>query len=157
MSETIKRVYVDTTVIYGAPDKKYSQGSRRFWEAVRNGRIIILASDVLGDELKRAPQHIQNSFDRLPKSFIERVSSTPESNALAALYITENVVGKTNLNDCKHIAMATLTRADAIVAWNFQHIVDRGDGYNNVNEKLGYPRIEIQTPEQFMEAHYGKR
>jgi predicted nucleic acid-binding protein len=93
----------------------------------------------------------------LPESSIERVVSTPESNALAALYIAEEVVGETNLDDCRHIALAMFVRADAVVSWNFQHIVDRGEGYNKVNEKLGYPRIEIQTPKQFMEAHYGKR
>jgi predicted nucleic acid-binding protein len=154
MSENIKRVYVDSTVVYGAPEKKYSDASKRFWEAVRNGKIVILASDVLDEELKRATQYVRDIFSRLPDSSYERVVSTPESNALAAQYLAENVVGGSNLDDCRHVALATILRADAIVAWNFQHIVNHGDEYNNVNSNFGYPRIPILTPEQFMEVHY---
>ena len=92
--------------------------------------------------------HIRASLKTVPESQIERVVSTPESNALAALYIAESVVGKSSLDDCRHIALATIARADAIVSWNFLHIVDRRDDYNGVNEKLGYPRIRIQPPNQ---------
>ena len=153
MEKKAKRVYVDTTVVYGAPAKEYSEDSRQFWNAVRNGEIIIIASDVLDEELERAPEHIQASFDALPKSLFERVDSIPESNALAAQYLAENVVGKSSFDDCRHIALATIARADALVSWNFRHIVERCDDYNDVNEKLGYPRIKIQTPRQFMEVY----
>jgi predicted nucleic acid-binding protein len=152
--QRIKRVYVDSTVIYGAPEKKYAEGSRLFWQAVRNGKIVIIASDVLDEELERATQYVRDIFKRLPNSSVERVTSTPESNALAAQYLAENVVGNSNITDCRHVALATVLHADAIVAWNFQHIIERGEGYKDVNEKLGYPRIAILTPEQFMEVHH---
>jgi hypothetical protein len=148
MNARIKRIYVDMTVVYGAPTKKFSYDSKCFWDAFRRGEFMIIVSDVLEDELKRAPEHIRASFNSIPESQIERVFSTPESNALAAQYIAENVVGKSSLDDCRHIALATISRADAIVSWNFGHIVDRQGDYNSVNEKLGYPRIEIQTPNQ---------
>jgi predicted nucleic acid-binding protein len=90
----------------------------------------------------------------LPKSLIERIVSTPESDTLAKQYIAENVVGESNLDDCNHIALATITQADALVSWNFGHMIYRRAGYNDVNEKLGYPAITIQTPKQFMEAHH---
>jgi predicted nucleic acid-binding protein len=156
MSEKIKRVYVDSTVVYGAPDKKYKEASRRFWDAVRNGKIVILTSDVLDEELKRATQYIRDFLSRLSESCYEHVVSTPESNALAKLYVDVDVVGESSFDDCRHIALATIENVDAIVAWNFEHIVRRQAGYNEVNAELGYPRIEILTPEQFMEAHYGK-
>jgi len=148
MENKKKRIYVDTTVVYGAPRKEFSQDSKRFWQAARNGEFVIIASDVLDKELKRAPAHIRAGFDALPESLIERVESTDESNALATQYIAEGVVDKANLDDCKHIALATLANADALVSWNFGHIVYRRAGYNDVNEKLGYPRIRIQSPNQ---------
>ena len=151
--EKKKRIYLDATVVYGAPKKEFSEDSRKFWQAVRNGEFVIIASDVLTQELKRAPAHIRTSLDSLPESLIERVESTPESNALAAQYLAENVVGKSSLDDCRHIALATIARADAIVSWNFGHIVDRQDDYNSVNKKLGYPRIKIQTPNQSEVSH----
>ena len=153
MRKRIKRVYVDTTVVYGAPAKEFSQDSKRFWEAVRRGEIIIIASDVLADEIERAPQSVQELYRRMPEAQIERVESTDESDALAEQYIVEGVVDAANLDDCRHIALATLARADALVSWNFKHIVYRRAGYNDVNEKLGYPGIAIQTPKQYMEAH----
>ena len=149
----IKRVYVDTTVVYGAPTKDYSHDSRRFWEAFRRGEFIIIASDVLTDEIERAPQGVQDRFDAIPDSLIEHVASTSESNALAERYIAEGVVGESSLDDCWHIALATLTNADALVSWNFGDIVYRRAGYNDVNEKLGYPNITIQSPRQFMEVY----
>jgi len=64
------------------------------------------------------------------------------------LYIKENVVGKTSREDCIHIALATINRADVLVSWNFKHIVNlsRIRGYNSVNLKTGYPTIEIRSP-----------
>jgi predicted nucleic acid-binding protein len=149
-----KRVYVDSTVVYGAPAKEFSQDSKRFWDAFRNGEFIIIASDVLRIEMERAPAHIHNLFKALPESQIERVESTEESNTLAAQYIAKAVVGESNFDDCRHIALSTISHADVLVSWNFRHMIYRRAGYNDVNEKLGYPRIAIQTPEKFMEASY---
>jgi hypothetical protein len=38
--------------------------------------------------------------------------------------------------------------ADVLVSWNMKHLanLDRKRGYNSVNMKLGYPQIEILTP-----------
>ena len=155
MNGKTKRVYVDTTVVYGAPAKEFSQDSRRFWQAVRNGEIIVIVSDVLEEEIERAPQRVQELYRMIPESQMERIVSTEESDTLAAQYIAEGVVGVSHLEDCKHIALATLTHADALVSWNFGDIVYRRAGYNDVNEKLGYPNIKIQSPKKFMEATNG--
>jgi predicted nucleic acid-binding protein len=153
MTKSIKRVYVDSSVVYGAPRKEFSQDSRRFWEAFRNGEFVIVVSDVLEDEMERAPQGIQNRFDALQKSQTERFVSTDESDYLATQYIAEGVVGTTHADDCRHIAVATLSDADVLVSWNFGDIVYRRAGYNDVNEKLGYRNITIQSPRQFLEVN----
>lgn len=79
---------------------------------------------------------------------------TEESIKLADTYIAEKVVGKTSLEDCRHIALATINRVDVLASWNFKHIVnlDRIKGYNSVNYKLGYPMIEIRSPKDLL--HY---
>lgn len=48
------------------------------------------------------------------------------------------------------IAMATLTKADVLVSWNFKHIVnlDKIRGYNGINYQLGHNMIEIRTPKE---------
>jgi len=84
----------------------------------------------------------------------ERILLTEESIKLADTYIAEKVVGKTSLEDCRHIALATINRVDVLASWNFKHIVnlDRIKGYNSVNYKLGYPMIEIRSPKDLL--HY---
>ena len=144
----IKRVYVDTSVVGGAFDKVFAWQTNPFWDAVHDGEIIVIVSDLLKSELAGAPKHVKDFFDELPESQIEFVASTVESDNLAAQYITENVVGRSSLDDCKHIALATISRADCLVSWNFKHIVNanRIRGYNSINAKLGYLPIDIRTP-----------
>ena len=142
------RVYVDGCAVGMAFNPKYAAQTRPFWEAVRNGEIIVIVSDVLDRELQKAPLRARELVYGLPKSQIERIVSTDESDTLAERYIAEGVVGETSLDDCRHIALATINHADVLVSWNFKHIVNinRIRGYNSVNMKLGYPQIEIRTP-----------
>ena len=148
MSKKVLRIYVDSSAVGGAFNKRTAQETRPFWDAVQRGEIIVIVSDVLKNEAAAAPQRVRDFLDLLPESQVERVASTDESDALAERYITENVVGPTSLDDCKHIALATLANADVLVSWNFKHIVNvkRIRGYNSVNMKLDYPQIDIRTP-----------
>jgi len=84
----------------------------------------------------------------------ERIELTAEAILLADTYIKEKVVGKTSLEDCRHIALATINKVDVLASWNFKHIVnlDRIKGYNSVNYRLGYPMIEIRSPKDLI--HY---
>jgi hypothetical protein len=77
---------------------------------------------------------------------------TEDAIQLADAYITEKVVGRTSLEDCRHIALATINRVDVLASWNFKHIVnlDRIKGYNSVNLRLGFPMIEIRSPKDLI-------
>jgi hypothetical protein len=46
-----------------------------------------------------------------------------------------------------HIGIATVGRVDVLVSWNFKHIVNlqRFQGYNSVNLRTAYPRVEIRA------------
>ena len=150
MENRKKRVYVDSSVVGGKFNTRLAEQTKPFWDAVERGEITIIVSDVLIDELEGAPERAREFYHALPESLIERVDSTEESDTLAKRYIAEGVVGESSLDDCRHIALATIARADVLVSWNFKHIVnvDRIRGYNSVNEKLWYPRIEIRTPSE---------
>lgn len=152
-NKIIKRVYVDGCAI-GGLFNQYAEQTKPFWSAVLKGEITIIASDILDAEVKKAPKVVRDFYNGIPESQIQRIISTEEANDLAARYIAENVVGPTSLDDCKHIALATLARADVLVSWNFRHIVNitRIKGYNSVNMKLGYPQIEIRTPYEVIYA-----
>ena len=151
MNKRIWRIYVDSSVVSAMFDENdHPEKTRAFWQAVIDGKVRLIALDVLQDELDDAPLYVRNFFDGLPKSHIERIVSTDESDNLAERYIAEGVVGDKNLNDCKHVALATLAEADVLVSWNFRHIVKLNKiyRYNGINKMLGYREIEIRTPNE---------
>ncbi len=72
---------------------------------------------------------------------------------LANCYIAEKVVGATSLEDCQHIAIATVNKVDVLASWNFKHIVNltRIRGYNSVNMKMGHMTLEIRNPKELID------
>ena len=83
---------------------------------------------------------------------------TDETKKLAELYISENVVGRTSVADCQHIALATINKTDVLVSWNFKHIVnlERIRGYNSINFREGYQMTEIRTPKEIFKDEDSK-
>ncbi|GAI98016.1 unnamed protein product, partial [marine sediment metagenome] len=142
----IKRIYIDTSVFGGYFDKEFAKETKPFFEKLLQNRIKIVVSEILELELYRAPDYIQVFFESLPSELIERVELTNEAKELAEKYIIENVVVKTSLADCQHIALATINKVDVLASWNYQHIVnlERIRGYNSINFREGYQMIEIR-------------
>ncbi len=148
-----QRVYIDTSVVGGFYDVEFKEYTRPLFSKIRNGEIIVLYSDLLERELQDAPEKVKNVIKELPVQYVEYIKISDESIALARRYVDENVVGKSSFEDCLHIALATLHRADIIVSWNFKHIVNirRIRGYNSVNIKYGYPQIDIRSPRELID------
>jgi hypothetical protein len=147
-----KRVYIDTSVVGGRFDAEFSTDTIPFFEAVVNGELSIIVSDLLEAELLRAPEQVRDFLATLPTRQIENIRLTPEAAQLADQYISAKVVGQTSRADCQHIAMATLAKVDVLVSWNFKHIVnlDKIRGYNGINYQLGHNMIEIRTPKEII-------
>ena len=152
--EIPERVYVDSSVVSGMFDKNdHPERVKPFWDAVFDGKIRVILSDVLEGEIKDSPQHVRDFYESIPKSQIERITTTDESNKLANRYITEGVVGDTNLNDCRHVAIASIAGVDVLVSFNCKHIVrlNRIRQYNALNMLQGYSQIEIRTPDEVIQ------
>ena len=100
----------------------------------------------------KARKEIRDFYTSIPKDSIEFVEITEDSVLLADAYINENVVGKSSRDDCLHIGIATVSRVDILVSWNFKHIVNiyRIRGYNSVNLKFGFPALEIRSPKEIV-------
>lgn len=144
----LPRYYIDTSVVGGYFDKEFRDATQNFFRQFGNGEIIFVVSDLLELELLPAPEHVRELFDQFPYGKIEHVELSIEAEILANTYVEQNVVGKTSLEDCRHIAIATLCKVDVLVSWNFKHIVnlDKIRGYNSINLRLGHPMIEIRSP-----------
>ena len=146
------RIYIDTSVVGGYFDEEFSEVTQALFKRLENNEIIFVVSDLLELELSRAPKNVRELLYKFTPDKFERVYLTEESVKLADAYISEKVVGKISLEDCRHIAVAPINRVDVLASWNFKHIVnlDRIKGYNSVNIKLGYPIIEIRSPKDLL-------
>ena len=149
-----QRIYIDTSVVGGYFDEEFSDATQGLFKRFENNEIIFVVSDLLDLELTAAPKNVRELLQRYSSDKFERILLTEEAMKLADTYIVEKVVGKTSLEDCRHIALATINRVDVLASWNFKHIVnlDRIKGYNSVNYRLGYPMIEIRSPKDLI--HY---
>ncbi len=109
-------------------------------------------SDLTEFELENAPEKVKEYFLDLPNEHIEFIEITEEMDQLAKNYINEKVVGETSIDDCRHIACATIKKVDYLVSWNFKHIVNvfRMRGYNSVNIKNGYLQLDIRSQKEII-------
>ncbi|MFI5200991.1 MAG: PIN domain protein [Candidatus Kapaibacterium sp.] len=149
------RVYLDTSVIGGCFDEKFREASRKLMECIQIGIYGAMVSQVLLDELMDAPQEVREVLDNFGPEDVIIIPTTPEVDELTDAYLLAKVVTPKYREDAAHIAHATVGGADVLVSWNFRHIVNlsRIEGFNAVNEKHGYPHIEIRSPEELI---YGK-
>ena len=106
------RLYFDTSVFGGIHDIEFKHETELLFEMVKNDQIICVYSDLCELELENAPEKVKEHFLSIRKQQTEFVEITEEINSLAELYIKEEVVGKTSIDDCRHIACATLNKVD---------------------------------------------
>lgn len=145
-------LYVDTSVIGGYFDIEFAKETQALFDNLQNSKFDIMYSSVTEDELINAPKQVRELLNEIPENLKQKVELTEDAVNLADTYISENVVGKTSREDCFHIALATINKADILVSWNFKHIVNviRIRGYNAVNLKLGYSQIDIRSPKDII-------
>ena len=146
------RIYSDTSVIGGCLDREFSEDSTRFLKAVAKGRLVLLLSEIVLRELEGAPSQVRALLTSLPKGAVERVEITEEVLALRDAYIKAKILTSRSADDAAHVAAATIARADAIVSWNFRHIVrlDKMKAYNQINLLHGYGILTIISPKEVL-------
>ena len=144
------RFYVDTSVWGGYFDKEFSQWTIPFFEQAKQGRFTLVLSDVTIGELENAPKIIMELTTAIPPQYIELVSITDEQLELADQYVKEGALTPKFHSDAQHIAIASITKVDSLVSWNFKHMVNffRIKQYNLINLKYFHPIIDIRTPKE---------
>jgi len=151
-----QRIYIDTSIVGGFFDKMFENETKLLFKRLEDKEVIFVVSNLLREELKGAPERVKNLLDNYSDDNFETVVMTEEAEHLAEKYIAENVVGRTSLDDCRHIALATINKVDVLASWNFKHIVNltRIKGYNAVNLRNGYFTLEIRNPKDLID--YGQ-
>jgi hypothetical protein len=143
------RVYADTSVYGGVFDDEYSKASRLFFDDVIAGRLRLVISPLVGDELKDAPEPVRALLVSV-RGGAEIADVTEETVRLQQAYLAARIVGAQWETDALHVAIATVSTSAAIVSWNFKHIVNfaRIPLYNGINLSNGYSAIAVHTPQE---------
>ncbi len=146
------RVYIDTSVVGGCLDPEFSESSRTLLQRANQGRIVLVVSELLRQELIRAPKNIQAIVASRSGGAIEDAIISHEAEALRDAYLSANAVGFASSADALHVALATVYHVDLIVSWNFRHIVhfEKIRGFNAVNLREGYAPLEIRSPRELV-------
>jgi len=144
------RIYLDTSVFGGCFDKGFIEDSLKVFEAIRQGRFILVYSELVNTELQPAPAKVKALSDTLPSEYVEEVQFTQEAEELRDAYLAAGILTPDSIMDASHVATATVHRADAIVSWNFVHIVklEKMRLYNQVNLQNAYGFLQIVSPRE---------
>ena len=121
-------------------------------DAFVRGELRLVLSELTLRELAPAPLAVREVLATVPDDHIEVVRLTGAADELARCYVAEGILKANMLADAQHIAMATVASVDALVSWNFKHVVNltRIHGYHAVNTRFGYPTIEIRSPREVL-------
>ncbi len=145
------RLYLDTTIpsyVFALDSPQRMEITRRF---MRLGRLNheMIVSDVVMREIARAKEPKRALLFEVVQE-LPILSSTTQSDVLADAYIQAGALPRGSVEDARHVALATLHNVDALVSWNFGHLVNirRRKAISNVNIQKGLPRIEILSPEE---------
>ena len=146
------KFYVDTSVWGGHEDKAFEQWTIPFFEQARQGRFMIILSDLTLRELLYAPPKVRSLTLSIPTPFLILTSITAEAERLANHYVNEGALSEKFISDAQHIAMSAILQADGLISWNFKHMVNffRIKQYNAINLKFGYSTIDIRSPKEVL-------
>ena len=144
------RVYLDTSIIshLDAPDTpEKMEETIALWNEIDQFDVFI--SDILIEELENCSEPKKSKlYEFLRDIDITRIEETEEAIALTGKYLEYGVLNEKSRDDCRHIALATVSECDYIISWNFKHFVNIKtiDKVQAVNKLLGYRDIKIVPP-----------
>jgi predicted nucleic acid-binding protein len=148
------RLSLDTSILGALTDlgdERRLALTRGLLQRLSEGRYVGVISNVVQEELERAPANLRQSIlEGIRGLELELFVEDLESRRLFAVYEQARVVPARYRNDLRHVAVATVARADALVSWNFKHLVNLKTRrmVHATNLRLGYPLIDIVSPEE---------
>lgn len=153
------KIYLDTSIIsaYFDMSKPVRQLMTVKWlqnEAAEFDLYIstLVIAELSADPDKRRRENMLNLVRDLSVTVLEL---QPTAVELAASYRRQTIPNEEN--DSLHIALATVSGIDAIVSWNFRHIVNvkTMKAVHEINLAHHYQSIEIVSIENLGGEKYG--
>jgi predicted nucleic acid-binding protein len=151
------RLYLDTSVIshLDAPDVPEKEAdTKRLWEDIKAGKYEITMSWLSYAEIDRCSEpkrsFMQSVLADITSEFIEQ---DDEAERLSALYVEIGGLPPKSVKDAMHIAIATISRCNIVLSWNFRHIVNLRaiKAVEAVNIRESYNVVRIMSPTMILE------
>lgn len=115
----------------------------------------IYTSNIVIGEINRTPdpKKKERLLRLVEESNAEELEFDEPAKGLADKYIEEGIILRKYAEDAFHIAIASVNNLDALISWNFQHIVKLKTKKEvvGINAFMGYQEIEIYSPLEVME------
>ena len=151
------RLYLDTSVIGALFDEEIPQRvriTRDLLDLIVGGRHTGVISNIVLEEIDRSPEELKERLIKEIQKVPFQVIAEDENSAdLLEIYEQEGFIRKGARLDLRHLSVATANGVDAVVSWNFRDIVNirTRRAVHSVNLRLGFPLIEIVSPEEVVE------
>lgn len=151
------KYYLDTTIfnfVFAEGDTEKKDITIKLFQDLPLIAEGVYISDEVIREISRASEPRRSQLEGLLRESSPLLLEIDlESEKMADRYVKEGIIPKRYRSDAIHIAAAVINGIDAIVSWNFEHIVKLKTRVmvNGINKLLGYHEIEICSPEEVVE------
>lgn len=148
--------YLDTSVYGGYFDSEFEIVTQLLFDRLLTSEVVIVQSFLTNIEIRSAPVKVRDLYNSIPYDRIIYVDYSIEIDQLAMNYIEQGVNKLTHIADCLHVAAASVTKADALLSWDFKHILreDRILGFMSVNKQTGNQNFQIISPIEALNNEY---
>ena len=146
------KLYIETsTVNFALSDQNpaYKEATLKLFKAIRSGTHEAYTSEVVLREINRASAHKARRLRSVMNDLnLEVLPINEDIEGLAEEYVKAKLIPLNYIDDALHIAIASYYGMDAIVTWNFEHMIkwQTKKGVVSVNVLKGFHPIEIISP-----------
>lgn len=151
------KLYFDTSIfnfVFAEESPREREVTLKLLEEIKRGKYEVYISEVVIREILDAEKEkaaklvgLINELNPMELIFDE------ESESLAREYIARGIIPKRYEDDAFHIAVASVNGLDAIISWNFAHIVKLKTKREvvGINILMGYKGIDVFSPWEVIE------
>ena len=151
------KIYIDTSVIGAISDIEDIERIRvteSLLDKIKHGEHEGYTSNITLAEINKGPAELKERLtQKIRDTKLKILDEDEECVYLADEYLKEKIIPKTHRDDARHIGIAVKSQMDAVVSWNYRHMVNLSVRrcVNSVNLKFGYKTIEIVSPMEVVE------
>lgn len=144
------KLYLDTSIInfaFADDAPKQKEVTLKLFDELNRYKGYI--SEIVLGEINRASDiKKRRLFNFISKYDLEELMFNESAKILADKYIEAGVIPRKYQEDAFHIAIASVNDLDAIISWNFKHIVKLKTRREvvGINLYMGYKEIDIYSP-----------